>query len=105
MAVFGLGGTGLAAVLGALAVGASEVIAVDARPQRLAQAMELGATGAVRFEGSAERVGAAVAEASGGGVDYAFETTARPAGRAGGVAHPRARRGGAARASPGPTPR
>jgi Zn-dependent alcohol dehydrogenase len=78
VAVFGLGGTGLSAVLGAVAAGASEVIAVDARAARLEGATELGASRVVRFEGEPVDVGRAVAEASGGGVDYAIETTGRP---------------------------
>src|SRR5207248_429366 len=68
------------AVLGARAVGAAQVVAVDARAHRLEQAAELGATATVRFQGTPERVAAAIVDASGGGVDYAFETTARPAG-------------------------
>jgi Zn-dependent alcohol dehydrogenase len=78
VAVFGLGGTGLSAVLGAVAAGASEVIAVDARAGRLEGATELGASRVVRFEGEPAAVGRAVADASGGGVDYAIETTGRP---------------------------
>jgi Zn-dependent alcohol dehydrogenase len=79
VAVFGLGGTGLSAVLGALAAGVSEVVAVDARPERLHRALELGATHAVPAAGTPEEVAAAVVETSKGGVDYAFETSARPA--------------------------
>ncbi|MDX6534816.1 MAG: S-(hydroxymethyl)glutathione dehydrogenase / alcohol dehydrogenase [Gaiellales bacterium] len=79
VAVFGLGGTGLSVVLGALAAGVSEVIAVDVRPERLHRALELGATHAVPAAGSPEEIADAVVEASKGGVDYAFETSARPA--------------------------
>jgi Zn-dependent alcohol dehydrogenase len=79
VAVFGLGGTGLSAVLGALAAGVSDVVAVDVRPDRVARALDLGATHAVAANGSPEQIAAAVVDASGGGVDYAFETSARPA--------------------------
>jgi S-(hydroxymethyl)glutathione dehydrogenase / alcohol dehydrogenase len=79
VAVFGLGGTGLSAVLGAIAAGASEVVAVDARTARLERASSLGATQLVRFEGDPDGVGEAVADAAGGGVDYAVETSGRPA--------------------------
>ena len=79
VAVFGLGGTGLSAVLGAIAAGAGEVVAVDARPMRLERARELGASHVVRAEGSPEQIAEAVRTAAGGGVDYAFETSARPA--------------------------
>ena len=79
VAVLGLGGTGLSAVLGAIAAGAGEVIAVDARERRLERASELGASRVVRAQGGPEQIAAAVIEASGGGVDYAFETSGRPA--------------------------
>ncbi len=79
VAVFGLGGTGLSAVLGALAAGAGQVVAVDGRELRLERAAGLGATGTVRFEGDPDQVAARVVEATGGGVDYAIETTGRPA--------------------------
>jgi alcohol dehydrogenase len=79
VAVLGLGGTGLSAVLGARAAGAGMVIAVDARPRRLEQALELGASAAVPMTDDPDATAAAVVEASGGGVDYAFETSARPA--------------------------
>ena len=78
VAVFGLGGTGLSAVLGAVAAGAGEVIAVDAR-ERAAGAGASWARATVEAQGDPEQIAAAVVEASGGGVDYAFET--RPAGR------------------------
>jgi Zn-dependent alcohol dehydrogenase len=79
VAVLGLGGTGLSAVLGAIAAGAGEVVAVDARERRLERASELGASRVVRASGQPEQIAAAVIEASGGGVDYAFETSGRPA--------------------------
>ncbi len=47
VAVFGLGGVGLAAVLGALVAGATTVIAVDVVPAKLDLALELGASHAV----------------------------------------------------------
>ena len=79
VAVFSLGGTGLSAVMGAVAAGAGQVVAVDARQHPLERALELGATAAVQAAGDAEEVAAAVWEASGGGVDFAFETSARAA--------------------------
>jgi S-(hydroxymethyl)glutathione dehydrogenase / alcohol dehydrogenase len=79
VAVLGLGGTGLAAVVGSVAAGASQVVAVDARPGRRERALELGATAAVEWRGSAADVAEAVRDASGGGVDYAFASTGRPA--------------------------
>ncbi len=79
VAVFELGGAGLSAVLGALAAGAGSVIAVDARQRRLERALELGASRAVPAHGTPEEIAEAVTEASGGGVDYAFESSGRPA--------------------------
>ena len=70
-AVVGLGGVGLAAVLGALASGAAEVVAVDLSDDKLDLARRLGATATVnaRDPDAAEQVRAA----TGGGVDVAFE--------------------------------
>jgi alcohol dehydrogenase len=79
VAVFGLGGTGLAAVIGSVAAGASQIVAVDAREARLERARELGATSTVVWQGGAPEVAAVVRDASGGGVDYAFEAAGRPA--------------------------
>ncbi len=72
VAVVGLGGVGLAAVLGALAAGAAEVVGIDVEPRKLAAAKALGATAAFssRDPGCAE----AVREATRGGVDLAVET-------------------------------
>jgi Zn-dependent alcohol dehydrogenase len=78
VAVIGCGGVGLSAVLGALAAGAATVIAVDVNAGKLAFAQELGADAGVLWAGSAEETAAAVADASGGGVDYAIEATGRP---------------------------
>lgn len=71
VAVIGLGGVGLAAVLGAIASGAGEVIAIDLDEAKLALACELGATATVnaRAEDCVEQVRAL----TGGGVDFAFE--------------------------------
>lgn len=45
--IYGLGGVGLAALLGALAAGAQPVVAVDPSPEKRALALELGAAAAV----------------------------------------------------------
>ncbi len=79
VAVFGIGGTGLSAVMGAAAAGASQIVAVDRRESRRARAEALGATSLVAWSGEPESVAEAVIEASGGGVDYAIETSGRPA--------------------------
>ena len=77
VAVIGCGGVGLSAVLGALAVGASPVVAVDLSEEKLKLAADLGATAAVRWAGTPEATAEAIRDASGGGVDYAIEATGR----------------------------
>jgi alcohol dehydrogenase len=69
VAVFGLGGVGLAAVLGAVVAGANPIIAVDPVAEKRELAIELGATDAV----TAEQAPVAVHELVAGGVDHAFE--------------------------------
>jgi S-(hydroxymethyl)glutathione dehydrogenase / alcohol dehydrogenase len=76
-AVFGCGGVGMSAVLGAAAAGAGCVVAVDVAADKLEAALALGATHAVAWEG-AEATAERVQAESGGGVDYAFEATGRP---------------------------
>ena len=69
--VFGLGGVGLAVVLGARLAGALQIVAVDLLPPKLELARRLGATLTVAAgEGKAVE---AVREITRGGVDYAFE--------------------------------
>jgi Zn-dependent alcohol dehydrogenase len=77
VAVFGCGGVGLSAVLGAVAAGAGAIVAVDPVPAKLDVACELGATDAVPWAPSSEETAAAVIEASDGGVDYAIEATGK----------------------------
>jgi S-(hydroxymethyl)glutathione dehydrogenase/alcohol dehydrogenase len=78
VAVFGCGGVGLSAVLGARSVGAVPIVAVDVSDDKLSKAAGLGASQGVRWAGTPEATADAVKEASGGGVDYAFEATGRP---------------------------
>jgi S-(hydroxymethyl)glutathione dehydrogenase/alcohol dehydrogenase len=76
VAVFGCGGVGLAAVLGAGLISAQPVIAVDPLPEKRAMALGLGATHAVDpAEGDpADQIRAMVP----GGVDHAFEAIGIP---------------------------
>src|SRR6185436_6962768 len=71
VAVIGLGGVGLAALLGAIAAGASRVVAIDLADDKLEFAKQLGATDT--FNARKEDCGDAVRAATSGGVDYAFE--------------------------------
>ena len=78
VAVFGCGGVGLSAVMGAAAAGADPIVAVDVSLDRAQAAAGFGATDAVAWAGDAEATAAAVRAASAGGVDHAFEATGRP---------------------------
>ena len=71
VAVVGLGGVGLASVLGAVASGARQVVAVDLSDDKLALARELGATHAINA--ADPEVIDKVKKITGGGVDYAIE--------------------------------
>jgi alcohol dehydrogenase len=75
--VLGCGGVGMSAVLGAAAVGADPIVAVDVAEPKLEAALSLGATHAVPWSGGAEETAERVRAAAGGGVDYAFEATGR----------------------------
>jgi alcohol dehydrogenase len=71
VAVLGLGGVGLNALLGCLLAGADGVIAVDRIDRKLDMARQLGATDAFNADDpDAEK---AIKERTGGGVDFAFE--------------------------------
>lgn len=72
VAIVGLGGVGLSALLGAIAAGASRIVAVDINETKLKQAKELGATDV--FNSKDPDVVEQVRKATGGGLDYAFET-------------------------------
>jgi alcohol dehydrogenase len=77
VAVFGLGGVGLAALLAAASQGSEVLIAVDPVEGKRQLALELGATHVIdpTADEVVERVDAAVADGDGeGGVDLAVET-------------------------------
>lgn len=72
VAVFGLGGVGLASLIGARASGAATIIAIDLVESKLQLARELGATHTINAaEGD---VVAAIKALTRGGVEYAFES-------------------------------
>jgi len=71
VAVIGLGGVGLASVLGADASGARAVVAIDLSDEKLALAKNLGATHT--FNASDPDLVQKVKDATKGGVDYAIE--------------------------------
>jgi alcohol dehydrogenase len=70
VAVVGLGGVGLSALLGANLAGAAEIVAVDISPQKLEVASRLGATKTVQAGPEAVKE---VRDLTNGGVDFAFE--------------------------------
>lgn len=72
VAVFGLGGVGLAALLGARASSAHPLIAVDVAEHKLALARELGASHCI--DARQPDAVAAIRDASGGGVHHAIES-------------------------------
>src|SRR3954470_7451962 len=71
VAVVGLGGVGLASVLGAVASGARRVVAVDVSDDKLRLAAALGATDG--FNAAEPHLVEKVKKATGGGVDFAIE--------------------------------
>ena len=90
VAIFGLGGVGLSALLGAKLVGAEPIVAVDIVPQKLELAHALGATHTVLA--SDADVAGAVREVTRGGANYVFETVGAEAVLA--QAYAATRRGG-----------
>jgi alcohol dehydrogenase len=71
VAVIGLGGVGLASLLGARVAGARQIIAVDLSDAKLDLAMSLGATH--RFNAGQSDCQEQIRELTSGGVEYAFE--------------------------------
>ncbi len=70
-AVIGLGGVGLCALLGAVASGARDIVAVDLHDSKLEVARSLGAT--ITVNARDPDAVAKVKDATRGGVDFAFE--------------------------------
>jgi len=73
VAVFGLGGIGLAAIIGAKMVKASRIIAIDINPAKFEIAKQLGATDCVNPKDFARPIQDVIVEMTDGGVDYSFE--------------------------------
>jgi S-(hydroxymethyl)glutathione dehydrogenase / alcohol dehydrogenase len=77
VAVFGCGGVGLSAVLGARLVSAHPIVAVDPLAEKRDLALRLGATHAI--DPDAEDAAAAIRRIVADGVDHAFEAVGIPA--------------------------
>ncbi|MBK4998906.1 MULTISPECIES: S-(hydroxymethyl)glutathione dehydrogenase/class III alcohol dehydrogenase [unclassified Pseudomonas] len=73
VAIFGLGGIGLAAVIGAKMAGAGRIIAVDINPAKFEIAQELGATDFINPKEYDRPIQDVIVELTDGGVDYSFE--------------------------------
>ena len=73
VAVFGLGGIGLAVVQGAKKAKASKIIAVDTNPEKFKLAEEFGATDFVNPKDYDKPVQEVIVEMTGWGVDHSFE--------------------------------
>ncbi len=77
IAIYGVGGVGLAGLMAAKIAGCDPIIAVDRLPGRLTLARELGATHCLESKG-AETL-AEIRRITGGGSHFALETSAVPA--------------------------
>ena len=77
IAVYGVGGVGLAGLMAARIAGCDPIIAVDRLPSRLVLARELGATHTLESRGA--QTLAEIRKITGGGTDFALETSAVPA--------------------------
>jgi aryl-alcohol dehydrogenase len=76
IAIYGVGGVGLAGLMAAKLAGCDPIIAVDRLPARLALARELGATHTLESKDS-ETLGE-IRRITGGGTHFALETSAVP---------------------------
>jgi Zn-dependent alcohol dehydrogenase len=77
VAVFGAGGVGLSAIMGARLAGAETIVVVEPSGPRRGLALELGAT--LALDGHDPAVAEMLLDHSRGGVDYAFEAAGLPA--------------------------
>lgn len=76
-AAFGVGGVGLSGLMAAKIAGCDPILAVDVHPHRLALARALGATHTLESKGADTL--AEIRRITGGGLDFALETSAVPA--------------------------
>ena len=73
VAIYGLGGIGLAVIQGAVMAGAERIIAIDINPSKFELAMQLGATDCVNPKEHTAPIQEVIIEMTDGGVDYSFE--------------------------------
>ncbi len=73
VAVFGLGGIGLSAIIGAVMAKASRIVAVDVNPGKFEIARQLGATDCINPLDYDRPIQEVIVDLTDGGVDYSFE--------------------------------
>ena len=73
VAVFGLGGIGLAVIIGAVKAKAGRIIAIDINPVKFGIARQLGATDVVNPKDYVKPIQDVIVEMTSGGVDFSFE--------------------------------
>lgn len=73
VAIFGLGGIGLSAVIGAAMAKASRIIAIDINTRKFDLARQLGATDCVNPKDFDKPIQDVIVEMTDGGVDFSFE--------------------------------
>jgi len=73
VAVFGLGGIGLSAIIGAVMAKASRIVAIDLNPAKFEIARQLGATDFINPQDHDRPIQEVIVELTDGGVDYSFE--------------------------------
>ena len=73
VAIFGLGGIGLSAIIGAVMAKASRIIGIDVNPSKFEIAKQLGATDVINPKDYDRPIQEVLVELTDGGVDYSFE--------------------------------
>ena len=73
VAVFGLGGIGLAVIQGAVMARAERIVAIDINPTKFELAMQFGATDCVNPKDHSAPIQEIIIDLTNGGVDYSFE--------------------------------
>ncbi len=73
VAIFGLGGIGLSAIIGARMVGASRIIGIDINEKKFELAKQLGATDCINPQHFDKPIQEVIVEMTDGGVDFSFE--------------------------------
>ena len=73
VAIFGIGGIGLSAIIGAVMAKASRIIAIDINESKFELAKKLGATDCINPKDYDKPIQEVIVELTDGGVDYSFE--------------------------------